>query len=274
MDFRNLLTRTVAGAALVAVIVGAILWCSTSFAILFAVLAALTCYEFHSITNGENVSVLSVNSAVLSALLFLSAYFISSDAGRVGTLLLCLYILYIVVSMAAELWRKAPNPLANCAYTALGQIYVASPLAMLSIIAFHGGTYSPWIVLSLFIFIWVNDTFAYLVGSMLGRHRMFERISPKKSWEGFVGGNLFALAAAYGVSYLDPELSLWQWLVLAEVVVLSGTVGDLFESLIKRTLGIKDSGHAIPGHGGWLDRFDSLIFAIPVAVAYLLLLQL
>ena len=169
-------------------------------------------------------------------------------------------------------------------HIAYSQIYVALPFALVNMIAFFRGQFTPVLVLSLFVFIWVNDSFAYLTGSLFGRHRLFERVSPKKSWEGFVGGNLFALAVAYLMSVLDQPLSnllvgndgssleLWQWFVFAQIVVVFGTMGDLVESLLKRTLGVKDSGAAIPGHGGWLDRFDSLIFAAPVVACYLYLL--
>jgi phosphatidate cytidylyltransferase len=133
-------------------------------------------------------------------------------------------------------------------------------------------TQSQSLLLLAFVMIWMNDTGAFLVGCTIGKHRLFERISPKKSWEGFIGGNLFALAAGYGLSYLEPALMWWQWLIFAQIVVVLGTFGDLMESQLKRTLGVKDSGSAIPGHGGWLDRFDSLIFATPVVVFYLYLL--
>lgn len=273
MDFRNLVTRTLAGAVLVGFIIGAILWCSDSFVVVMALLAALTTREYHTLTNGTRASVMVSNSAIGSALLVVSVYFIEQDCSTLGFRLLCLYILWLQLTWAQELWRKKPDPIANVAYIAFGQLYTALPFALLSVIAYYGGAYSPWLVLSLFIFIWVNDTFAYLTGSLLGKHRMFERISPKKSWEGFIGGNLFALAAAYGMSFVEPCLSWWQWLVFAELTVVSGTIGDLFESLIKRTIGVKDSGRAIPGHGGWLDRFDSLIFAIPVITVYLIIIK-
>lgn len=269
MDFRNLVIRTLAGAVLVGTIIGATLWCSQSFVVVMALLAALTTREYHVLTNGSRADVMPLNSAAGSALLVLSVYLVEQDYSAVGFRLLCLYILWLQLTLALELWRKKSDPVANMAYIAFGQLYTALPFALLSIIAIHNGSYSPWLVLPLFIFIWVNDTFAYLTGSLFGKHRMFERISPKKSWEGFIGGNLFALATAYGISFIEPELFLWQWLIFAELTVIAGTVGDLLESLLKRTIGVKDSGHAIPGHGGWLDRFDSLLFAIPAVTIFL-----
>jgi phosphatidate cytidylyltransferase len=190
----------------------------------------------------------------------------------------------LLLAMTGQLWNTKSNPVEAWMHITYSQIYVALPFALVNMIAFFRGQFTPVLVLSLFVFIWVNDSFAYLTGSLFGRHRMFERVSPKKSWEGFIGGNLFALAAAYLMSILDQPLSnllvghdgasleLWQWLVFAQIVVVFGTLGDLVESLLKRTLGVKDSGSAIPGHGGWLDRFDSLIFAAPVVACYLYLL--
>jgi phosphatidate cytidylyltransferase len=130
--------------------------------------------------------------------------------------------------------------------------------------------------LSVFVFLWVNDTGAYCVGSLLGRHKLFPRISPGKSWEGSIGGAVFVLAAAWAVSYFldDMMLNLYEWLGLGLVVVVFGTWGDLVESLFKRTLGVKDSGSILPGHGGMLDRFDSSLLAIPAAVIYLYTLSL
>jgi phosphatidate cytidylyltransferase len=222
----------------------------------------------------------------VSALLFLAIFaeHASMFSERMIVIVWVVYGMCLLLSMTGQLWNKKSNPVEAWMHIAYSQIYVALPFALVNMIAFFRGQFTPVLVLSLFVFIWVNDSFAYLTGSLFGRHRLFERVSPKKSWEGFVGGNLFALAAAYLMSVLDQPLSnllvgndgssleLWQWFVFAQIVVVFGTMGDLVESLLKRTLGVKDSGTAIPGHGGWLDRFDSLIFAAPVVACYLYLL--
>ena len=129
--------------------------------------------------------------------------------------------------------------------------------------------FTPLLLMALFIFVWINDTGAYLVGSQVGRHGLFERISPKKSWEGFWGGLVFALASSFVFANLNPEISWYNWLGLAATIVCFGTWGDLIESLIKRTVGVKDSGKMLPGHGGMLDRFDSILLAIPAAYIYI-----
>lgn len=272
MDYKNLTIRTISGAVLVGTIVGAILWRQESFFVLFIVISALTAGEFRSLTGKSSDK--TSHPAIGCILLFASVYFHFACKCNINISkwLLIAYGVWLCGIMVAELWRKQPDPIADWANTVLTQIYVALPFALLNLAAFYHGEYQPILVLSLFILIWTNDTFAYLTGSILGRRRMFERISPKKSWEGFIGGNLFALGAGYLISIFEPALTWWQWLLFAEIVVISGTLGDLMESLLKRTLKVKDSGNSIPGHGGWLDRFDSLMLATPAVVMYLYLL--
>jgi phosphatidate cytidylyltransferase len=166
------------------------------------------------------------------------------------------------------LYREKANPLHNWAYFILGQMYVALPFSLLNFILFIDG-WQPIVLLSVFVTIWVNDTGAYLFGVTLGKHRLFERISPKKSWEGFFGGAAMALASGYVFSLLIPQISLINWLFFSEIIVIFGTFGDLIESLMKRTVNMKDSGNIIPGHGGLLDRFDSMLLAAPVIFIYL-----
>jgi phosphatidate cytidylyltransferase len=164
----------------------------------------------------------------------------------------------------------------------LAQMYIALPFSLINVLAFNATSegyvaFNTLLPLSIFIFLWVNDSGAYCVGSLLGRHKLFPRISPGKSWEGSIGGAVFVLAAAYAISYFldtDQMLAMPVWLGLGLVVVVFGTWGDLVESLFKRTLGIKDSGNILPGHGGMLDRFDSSLLAIPAAVIYLYTISL
>lgn len=158
------------------------------------------------------------------------------------------------------------------------QLYIGLPFALLNVLAFQRDavtdtvSFNPILPLSVFVFLWLSDSGAYCVGSLMGKHRLFERISPKKSWEGSIGGALIALAGALVLGHFFPLLSTLEWIGLALTVVVFGTWGDLTESLLKRQLQIKDSGNILPGHGGMLDRFDSALIAIPAAVAYLYLL--
>ena len=205
-----------------------------------------------------------------AALLFACSYLHAS--GLLPVTVFAAYVVYVAAVMVAELYRKQAHPIHNWAYFLLGQVMVAVPFASLCFILFVP-CYRPLVLLAVFVTIWVNDTGAYLTGMAFGRHKMFERVSPKKSWEGFVGGAVLALVAGYVFHLFIPELSLWQWLVFAEIVVACGTLGDLNESLLKRTLHVKDSGHAIPGHGGLLDRFDSMLLAAPMVLIFLLVIS-
>ena len=181
--------------------------------------------------------------------------------------------------MITELYLKKKNPIGNWAYSTLSQLYVALPFALLNVLAFQNSpetssvTYNPILPLSIFVFIWLSDTGAYCVGSLIGKHRLFERISPKKVMgrqhrrSGFLHRLFLCISPAS-----SRFMSMWQWAGLAVIVVIFGTWGDLTESLMKRQLGIKDSGNILPGHGGMLDRFDSALMAIPAAVVYLYIL--
>ena len=181
-------------------------------------------------------------------------------------------LLYLIIT---ELYLKKKNPIGNWAFSMLSQLYVALPFALLNVLAFQYNpaessvTYNPILPLSIFVFIWLSDTGAYCVGSLIGKHRLFERISPKKSWEGSIGGGIVAIGSSFILAHYFPFMSMWQWAGLALVVVVFGTWGDLTESLLKRQLHVKDSGTILPGHGGMLDRFDSSLMAIPAAVVYL-----
>lgn len=156
----------------------------------------------------------------------------------------------------------------------MSQLYIAVPFSIIPCLAFSNNGF-VWIYpLAIFLFLWTNDTGAYCFGTLFGKHRLFERISPKKSWEGSIGGGVLSLVVASVVAYFDQSLNLWQWLGFALVVVVFGTWGDLVESLLKRQLGIKDSGNILPGHGGMLDRFDSSLLAIPAVAVYLYFLSI
>ncbi len=178
------------------------------------------------------------------------------------------YLLFVLTLFIMELYYKADNPIANWANLLFIQIYAAGSFALLNLVAIEEQIYTPITLLAIFIFVWVNDTGAYLVGSTFGKRRLFERISPKKSWEGFLGGIGFVLITAYLLSSYFVEISWYNWIGLSLTTVIFGTWGDLTESLLKRTLKVKDSGSLLPGHGGMLDRFDSIMMAVPAAYIY------
>ncbi len=185
------------------------------------------------------------------------------------------YLAIIIYLIISQLYLKKKDPIVNWAYAIFSQIYVALPFALLNVLAFQSNKetgsieYNAILPISIFVFIWLNDTGAYCVGTLIGKHRLFERISPKKSWEGSIGGGAIAILSSLAFAYYFSFIPTLAWVGLAIVVVVFGTWGDLSESLLKRQLGVKDSGSILPGHGGLLDRFDSALIAIPAAVIYL-----
>ena len=270
---KNLIKRALTGIIFVTVLVGAICYNSISFLIVFGLITGLTLWEFYGLMkNYEGATLRRIASSIGGAYLFAATFaytFQMSDS----TVFLP-YLLFLIYTLVAELSRKAPNPINDWSFTMFAQVYCAGTFSMLNLIAIRPSTsgeiaYSSLFVMAIFIFIWLNDTGAYLAGSLIGKRRLFERISPKKSWEGFFGGLVVTLIASQALAWYVPEISRCNWLGLSVVVVVFGTWGDLVESLLKRTLGVKDSGNILPGHGGMLDRFDSLMLAIPAAYIYI-----
>ncbi len=274
---KNMMVRAVTGTIFVAAVVVCFLR-PQAMMFLFTLVTALTVWEFTGLVNNvEGVRVNRFITTVAGAYLFLA--FAGVCSGLTPSAVFIPYLLTIVYLFISELYTKAPNPIANWAYTMLSQLYVALPFSMINVVAFRSSgdavMYDYMLPLSIFIFLWTNDTGAYLSGSMFGRHKLFPRVSPGKSWEGSIGGGILVLVVAAVIGHVANGqdgghlLSVPAWMGLGLVVVFFGTWGDLVESLFKRTLGIKDSGKILPGHGGMLDRFDSSLMAFPAAVIYL-----
>ena len=283
---KNLITRSITGVIFVAAIVVCFMR-PEAMILLFAIVTGLTVWEYTGIVNGiENVCVNRFLATVAAVYFFLGMA--GFCAGIVPSAVFIPYLLTVVYMFISELYTKAPNPINNWAYTMLSQMYIALPFAMVNVLAFrgvgNGVVYNYLAPLSIFVFLWTNDTGAYLSGSLFGKHKLFPRVSPGKSWEGSIGGGLLvllvsALVGMYQNSDMHETatellLTVPQWMGLGLVVVFFGTWGDLVESLFKRTIGIKDSGNILPGHGGMLDRFDSSLMAFPAAVIYLYTLTL
>ena len=267
------------GIIFVVVLAGSILIGPYTFALLFTLISALSVFEFAHLINQSGEARIPATLTGLGGA-FLMLAFWGFCTNQTGSYILLPYPALLIYIFIRELYLKQPNPLANWAYSMMSQLYVALPFALLNVLAFHTDpttgevVYNPILPLSIFVFLWLSDTGAYCVGSLIGKRRLFERISPKKSWEGFIGGGVLAMVAAAVISIYLPTLPMLQWVGLALVVVIFGTWGDLTESLLKRHLGIKDSGHILPGHGGMLDRFDSSLMAIPAAVVYIYILTI
>lgn len=275
---KNFIIRAITGVLFVAILIGSILYHPMAFGFLFAAITAFSIYEFGTLANHiEGVHINRLLSAMGGAYLFFAFMGFCMDMS--GAILFVPYLMLCIYFFVSEMYLKKENPIHNWAYTMLSQMYVALPFALLNVLAFHYNEaentveYNAVLLLSIFVFTWLNDTGAYCVGSLFGKHRLFERISPKKSWEGSIGGGIVAISSSLGFAHFFPFMSVAEWAGLALVIVIFGTLGDLSESLFKRSLGVKDSGNLLPGHGGMLDRFDSILIAVPAAVVYLLLLS-
>lgn len=295
----NLMVRTATGLLFVVVVVGGIMLSPLSFVCIFSLITALTVREYCQLINNRPDSKVHVPTTLLiasSVYLFL-AQALYLTLGTPVVFAPC--FLFFIAQLVRELYLKRPSPIGNWAYGFFGQVYIALPFSLLVwLYAFFSqpdlssNSYllpdflsnsrvfeaSFILPLSVFALLWANDTGAYCLGSLFGRHHLFPRISPGKTWEGFVGGVLVAALISLIMWRVDAHhlaaYSAIEWVGLALVVSGFGTWGDLVESLFKRQLGLKDSGHILPGHGGMLDRFDSSLMAIPAALCYIFFIEM
>lgn len=263
---KNFLVRALSGALFLAVMVSSILMGGEYFLIVFFLLTVIGLKEFYSLINSkmESVEVFAPLSILTGIVIYVSVVLFCKENAYEGFWLAAGFI-GIAVLMIFELFRNKKNPVLNMAMSLMGLLYVAVPFSLLTYVEMVGEV-GTQLLLAFFIVIWASDTGAYLVGMLFGRHKMFERISPKKTWEGFAGGLMFALLCGYVFSNIDffPPYTNLSWMSISFFIFLMGTVGDLVESMIKRNLGVKDSGVFMPGHGGLLDRFDSALIASPI----------
>ncbi len=281
---KNLITRSITGILFVAIMVTSFLQ-SFNMIVVFALITGLATWEFTGLVNEhKHVNVNRLITTVAGVYFFFAVAGVNSGAIQTNAVFVP-YLLTIIYLFISGLYTKSGDSVNDWAYTMLSQMYIALPLSTINVIAFRqaadGLNYYYYLLpLSIFIFLWTNDTGAYCTGSLFGKHKLFPRISPAKSWEGSIGGGILVLIVASIMYYIESQgenlsgLNLIEWLGLGLVVVVFGTLGDLVESLLKRTLGIKDSGNILPGHGGILDRFDSSLMAIPASVVYLYSLTL
>lgn len=277
-DMKDLMTRSLSGIVVAATVVTGLVWSPWSFGVVLALLVAGGMYEFYALAgkrgaNPQRVLGIAVGLAlfVLNLVLTRGVAGIGLDSAVLATL--ALLLLTVPVLLVCELYRKNDDPMAAVGTTLLGVLYIVLPLMCLFHIAAAGGgqgEWRPWVALVYICIVWANDVLAYLVGRKLGRHKLFPRLSPNKSWEGFFGG----VAGAVAVGLLAGRWlggSLWAWAGLALVAAGAGVLGDLAESMFKRAADKKDSGAFIPGHGGVLDRFDAVLLSAPFVAVYLLL---
>lgn len=266
--FSNLPQRIATGLLGASGIIFGIVYSEWTYLLVFFIICILSLREFYKLSGLDGMIPQKTFGTICGLTIFFLSFFI--ERGSISyryyfvffPLLSCVYMI--------KLYKKFERkPFTNIAYTFLGIFYIAVPLALLNIAAFEEGTYHFEIIFGCLFILWATDTGAYFAGSLFGKRKLFERISPKKSWEGVIGGALLALAMTYGISYFFDLLAFWKWISICVIIVIGGVYGDLIESLLKRSIEIKDSGNSLPGHGGFLDRFDGLFISAPFIVAFL-----
>ena len=276
MNIKDIFTRAGAGIIYILVILLGLLGGRFSFLVVFGTILGFGLFEFYRMVEKDTSHAISkIFNILLGIIIFISVFLYLED---IYTYLLPVSILtYLLILIASAIFLRRDDILHGIIYSVFGQIYITMPLSLLMFISYSlqpdiTGNGYDWVpVLALFVFLWVNDTAAYFIGSLIGKHKLIEHISPKKSVEGFIAGILFTVLGSLIFARLYPGFSVVFWMGFAMVVSLFGTLGDLFESLIKRTCNVKDAGHLIPGHGGILDRIDSLLVAVPAVFLYLIL---
>jgi phosphatidate cytidylyltransferase len=294
-----MLKRLLTGAIFVTVLISSILLGSITYYLLFSVIVILSMIEFYSFSKHTSAKPQMWLGVFTGWLFFTFNYLYAVDFIQLRYFVI--FIPIFILFMINELYLYHKRPLTSLAFSFLGIIYVAVPFAMLNYFVFRSGVnisevdvtigtediinnsvdymnflnpnktvfYTPYFLLGFLILIWIYDTFAYLVGIAIGKHRLFERVSPKKSWEGAIGGAVSTIGISLLFPFFFPTILWYQWMILAGLIVIFSTYGDLVESLFKRSLQIKDSGSMLPGHGGMLDRFDSVLIAAPIVFVYL-----
>lgn len=277
----SFLRRVLTAIVFVAVMLGGVFTHPYTFVLLFGLITGLSVWEYLNLALAETKSRKDNYRKFLGLILGITPFLLVAlhQLGFVTHIekfpWYATFLLFPLMFLAFvyELYTASEKPFANIGILLLGMVYIGIPFALLLLIGFLRGQFSPNIIFGLLALTWMNDTGAYLVGSQIGKNKLFPRISPGKTWEGSIGGVIVTFIVAYLLSMLFNDLRLTDWLCLAAIVALFGSIGDLVESMLKRSLNIKDSGTLLPGHGGILDRFDAFIFILPFAAAYLLLLE-
>ena len=266
--YNNLTQRVIVAILGVGMIISAIYLHVWSYFAVFIIIAFFSIREFYKLVGIAGYLPLTFWGSLTGILIYTFTFLVQMDLIEAD-------IFYLVFPFGSiiyfiKLYKKSEvRPFANIAYTFLGILYVAIPFSLLHVIAFSTGHYQFELVTGILLLTWASDTGGYFAGTFFGKTKLFSRISPKKSWEGFVGGAILTLAIALLISNYVDILPMWKWMTIGILTVIAGTYGDLVESLFKRSIKIKDSGESLPGHGGFLDRFDALLLSLPFIAAFL-----
>jgi phosphatidate cytidylyltransferase len=266
--YNNLTQRLITGILGSAAVIAGLSYSEWIYFGIFLIIVFFSLREFYQLAGLDGMIPLKTLGTVIGIAVFSLSFFISQETidSRYYFLIFPLIAFVYVIKLYKKTEQK---PFTNIAFTFLGVFYVAVPFALLNVATFEEGYYNYEIILGSMLILWASDTGAYFAGTLFGKHRLFERISPKKSWEGFWGGAALAMVITYILTLYFHSLSLVDWLIVSLIIIIGGTFGDLVESLLKRSIEIKDSGDSLPGHGGFLDRFDGLLISAPFIVAYL-----
>ncbi len=267
---KELGTRAVTGFFFVLVVVGCVLYSKFSMGFLFLTIVLAGTQEYYKLAEKRGMEPMNWAGMGFAALLFFTSFLYAQGVHRYGLIWINLVIpSFFLVRFVFD---HRENALVDLAETILGIVYVAIPISLINFLPFLLGADAladfKWVVLGMFVLIWANDTFAYLTGRLLGRNKLYESVSPGKTWEGFFGGLIFAMVVAWLYSKFFTEIETVHWIAMGAIMSIFGTIGDLVESKMKRLAGVKDSGKLMPGHGGILDRFDAFLFSIPFVFIY------
>ena len=271
---KNLLKRSLSALFFLVILLSGILINEYFYFGVFIIITIISQFELYRLLKKGDYPSQNRYGVLIGFVIFVLSFFVAQDMLPPTSYFLA--ILLILILFISQLYYKNEDHFKSIAFTLFGIVYIVLPLSALTFIAFSGinnDQYTYDYILAMFIMIWVNDSGAYIIGSLIGKRKLFERISPKKTWEGTAGGFLVTLIAAYIISFSFTDLKLYEWMIFAVIVVVFGTYGDLVESLLKRKVGVKDSGNIMPGHGGLLDRFDSTFFVAPMIFLYLKVLE-
>jgi phosphatidate cytidylyltransferase len=266
--YSNLTQRIITALLGVAVIIFGVVFSEWTYFAVFFIICFFSLREFYALSGLDGMVPLKTFGTICGLVIYCLSFLI--EQGTISYRYYFLFFPMISLVYIIKLYKKLERkPFTNIAFTFLGIFYVAMPFALLNIAAFENGSYNFEIIFGCLFILWATDTGAYFAGTLFGKRKLFERISPKKSWEGALGGAVLALIFAYIMAINFHTLAFWQWMSIAVLIIVGGVYGDLVESLLKRSIEIKDSGDALPGHGGFLDRFDGLLISAPFIVAFL-----
>ena len=261
--------RAITGFFFIIVMLASVLLDHYVFGAFYLLLSGFALWEFYGLVKKAGIKPSVVTGLLNGIFIYVVFALVSSSSNNDYHKLLFLLPITLSGIFIQELFKKNQGPFTNIAYTYLGLIFTIVPFTFFHGLAYVSGSFNYHFPLAFLLMLWANDTGAYLVGSKLGKTKLFERHSPKKTWEGLIGGILIAALVAYIISLYFTELPLQQWLWVGVIISCFGTTGDLIESMFKRSIDVKDSGGILPGHGGLLDRFDGLLIAAPIVYAYL-----